>query len=607
MLDTVLKSFRMLPADRRWWWAALPVVAALTGAAEAVAAGAVFGLVKIIADPQAVASVPVAARIAPHLPWQDPRGLVLQFTLLVAVYHVAKNVLVVGAQYARHKIVGESTAALACTMLRGYLLAPYPFHFRRHSAELIRNTTHSVQAVLLTLSAANAIFSEVLVSVGIAAVLLAASPLATLMTGAALGTLVVVLLRWTRQLAHRAGHVSHDLNREILQTLQHAFGAMKEIKALGREGFFYRTYAEKQGELLALGYLGVTLEAIPPVVVETVFVCGALLVVVVLTVTGEVASQGMPPARALRVRGAADHPHGQPDHLARERNPLEPGRGADALRRPSPGDRSRFGRARRRRAPARAPQDPRPRGRVVHLSRCRGPRAPRRHAHDPSRRVDRLCRRDRRRQEHARRRRDGPPPPTTGRVTIDGVALDATRGRTWRRHVGYVPQSIFLLDDTLTRNVALGIADRDIDPERVRRALRVAQLEALVAPLPDGLETRLGEHGVRLSGGERQRVGIARALYHDPDVLVLDEATSALDDATAFAVTDAIRALHGRKTVLLIAHRLDALRGCDRIALVAGGRLLDCASYDVLLQRSDEFRRLALRTDADPATVTQRA
>jgi ABC-type multidrug transport system fused ATPase/permease subunit len=607
MLDTVLKSFRMLPADRRWWWAVLPVLAALTGAAEAVAAGAVFGLVKIITDPQAAASVPVAARIAPHLPWQDPRGLILQFTLLVAVYHVGKNVLVVGAQYARHKIVGESTAALACTMLRGYLLAPYPLHFRRHSAELIRNTTHSVQAVLSTLGAANAIFAEVLVSVGIAAVLLAASPLATLMTGAALGTLVVVLLRWTRQLAHRAGHVSHDLNREMLQTLQHAFGAMKEIKALGREGFFYRTYAEKQRELLALGYLGVTLEAIPPVVVETVFVCGALLVVVFLTVTGEVASQGMPllglfayaglriipmvnrltwRANEIRasqagvqtlyddyrlVTGAASGEPGEdaPPLELRETLALEsvsytyPGVGAPALRDVTLTIRH---------------------GESIGFAGETGA--------GKSTLVDVVM---------------GLLPPTVGRVTIDGVALDANRGRTWRRHVGYVPQSIFLLDDTLTHNVALGIADRDIDPERVRQALRVAQLEALAASLPHGLETRLGEHGVRLSGGERQRVGIARALYHDPDVLVLDEATSALDNATALAVSDAIRALHGRKTVLLIAHRLDALRDCDRIALLAGGRLLDCASYDVLLQRSDEFGRLALRTDGNPATVRRQA
>ena len=189
-------------------------------------------------------------------------------------------------------------------------------------------------------------------------------------------------------------------------------------------------------------------------------------------------------------------------------------------------------------------------------------------------------------------------PPTAGRVTVDGTPLDAARWRSWRRHVGYVPQSIFLLDDTLARNVALGIADEDIDPERVRRAVHTAQLDALVDALPEGLETRLGERGTRLSGGERQRVGIARALYHEPEVLVLDEATSALDTVTAAAVQQAVRALHGRKTVLLIAHRLASVRGCDRIALIAGGRLLDCAPWDDLLARSEEFRRLALVPEA---------
>ena len=287
MLDTIRKSILMLPADRRWRWLALPVLAALMGVAEGGAAAAVFALIKVIADPAAVASVPIAGRIAPLLPWQDPRGVVVAFTVLVALYHVAKNVLVVGTQYVRHHIIGESSAALACTMLRGYLLASYPFHFRRHSAELIRSTTHSVAAVLTTLGAAGALLSELLVGAGIAAVLLIASPVATLVAGVVLAGLIGVLLRGTRQLARRTGRGGHEIQRDLLQTLQNAFGAIKEIKALGREGFFYRTYAEKQRELLALGYLGVTLGAIPPVVVETVFVCGALLVVALLTLTGQ--------------------------------------------------------------------------------------------------------------------------------------------------------------------------------------------------------------------------------------------------------------------------------------------------------------------------------
>ena len=176
-----------------------------TGAAEAGAAAAVFGLIKIISAPAQVATLPVASWIAPQLPWQDPGGVILEFTVLVALYHVAKNLLVVGAQYAHHRIVGESSAALACTMLRGYLLAPYPFHFRRNSAELIRNTTYSVTAVFNALGAAAAVLSELLVGVAIAAVLLAAAPGATLIVGVVLAGLIALVLRSTRRLARRAG------------------------------------------------------------------------------------------------------------------------------------------------------------------------------------------------------------------------------------------------------------------------------------------------------------------------------------------------------------------------------------------------------------------
>jgi ATP-binding cassette subfamily C protein len=183
-------------------------------------------------------------------------------------------------------------------------------------------------------------------------------------------------------------------------------------------------------------------------------------------------------------------------------------------------------------------------------------------------------------------------PPSTGRVAIDGVELTAERARAWRRRLGYVPQSIFLLDDTIRRNVALGIPAAEIDEAKVRQAVQLAQLGDFVAGLPEGLDTTVGERGVRLSGGERQRIGIARALYHDPDVLVFDEATSALDGVTETAIASAIRALEGRKTVLMIAHRLTTVRNCDRIALIVSGRLADCGTFDELLAAREDFRRL---------------
>lgn len=181
--------------------------------------------------------------------------------------------------------------------------------------------------------------------------------------------------------------------------------------------------------------------------------------------------------------------------------------------------------------------------------------------------------------------------PSSGRILVDGSDL-RERLPAWKRNVGYVPQTIFLIDDSVRRNVALGIGDDDIEQDRVWAALRMAQIDRFVAGLPQGLDTPVGERGVRLSGGERQRVGIARALYHDPDLLVFDEATSALDNVTEAAFTEAIDALRGTKTVLVVAQRLGAVRHCDQLVFVWGGRVGSAASADELSRNFPEFQRM---------------
>jgi ABC-type multidrug transport system fused ATPase/permease subunit len=163
--------------------------------------------------------------------------------------------------------------------------------------------------------------------------------------------------------------------------------------------------------------------------------------------------------------------------------------------------------------------------------------------------------------------------PTVGTVRVDGQSTQRNL-RGWQDQVGYVPQSVFLTDDTLRRNVAFGLPDDQIDDAAVRRAIRTAQLEDFVASLPNGLETLVGERGVRLSGGQRQRIGIARALYHEPPVLVLDEATSALDVETEQSVMQAVSALHGSKTILIVAHRLSTVAQCDRLYRLEQGRIV---------------------------------
>lgn len=159
-----------------------------------------------------------------------------------------------------------------------------------------------------------------------------------------------------------------------------------------------------------------------------------------------------------------------------------------------------------------------------------------------------------------------------GVICADGVDVRQNY-RRWLKNIGYIPQMIFMLDDTIRKNVAFGVPEDKIDEERLWEVLREAQLDEFVKGLPEGLDTGIGERGIRLSGGQRQRIGIARALYHDPEVLVLDEATSALDNDTEKAIMEAINRLHGRKTLIIIAHRLQTIENCDMVYRVENGRV----------------------------------
>jgi ABC-type bacteriocin/lantibiotic exporter with double-glycine peptidase domain len=185
--------------------------------------------------------------------------------------------------------------------------------------------------------------------------------------------------------------------------------------------------------------------------------------------------------------------------------------------------------------------------------------------------------------------------PNKGRIVVDEAPLGPDSMRAWQNAIGYVPQQIFLTDDSVAANIAFGLPPEARDMAAVERAARLAELhDFVIRDLPQGYNTAVGERGVRLSGGQRQRIGIARALYHDPSVLILDEATSALDNLTERAVMDAVANLAHAKTIIMIAHRLTTVRACDTIFLMENGKLVAQGTFDELIEDSETFRRMAL-------------
>jgi ABC-type multidrug transport system fused ATPase/permease subunit len=184
--------------------------------------------------------------------------------------------------------------------------------------------------------------------------------------------------------------------------------------------------------------------------------------------------------------------------------------------------------------------------------------------------------------------------PQSGQVEVDGQPLTAANVGGWQHNVGYVPQDIYVVEDTVRRNVALGLPDARIDAAAVERACRIAGIhDFITGSLDHGYDTVLGERGVSLSGGQRQRIGIARALYHDPQVLILDEATSALDNRTEYTVMQAIQELAHKKTLVVIAHRLTTVQACDQVYVLDAGAVVSTGTFIELLETSGHLRSLA--------------
>ena len=497
------------------------------------------------------------------------RLVIAGMLVLVGVYAVKAGFLAfLASRQARFAFGTQSS--LSERLFAGYFLQPWAFHLQRNSAELLRNATIEVGNFSAVVQALMVAAAEAFVVVGLAALIVAVEPLGALFVIAVVGLAALAFHRITRTRLVRWGEARlyHDGLR--MQHLQQGFGGVKDIKLLGREDAFLEQYRLHNSAAARVGGRQFALQQLPRLWMELLAMAGLAALVIVMIARG-MPAEALPPTLGLFAAAAfrlmpsvvrimvsvqtLRYCLPAIDTLHRELQLVE------AVRGPSRERATRIESAltldhvtvRYPNAPAPALRDVSltiPRGASVGFIGGSGA--------GKSTLVDTIL---------------GLLTPESGRITVDGAGIDANL-RGWQDQIGYVPQSIFLTDDTLRRNVAFGIASEAIDDAAVGRAIRAAQLDEFVGTLPRGLETSVGERGVQLSGGQRQRIGIARALYHDPPLLVLDEATSSLDGATEQGVMEAVRALRGSKTLLIVAHRLSTVAHCDRLYRLDAGRVV---------------------------------
>ena len=467
-----------------------------------------------------------------------------------------------------------------------YLYQPYAFHLQRNSAQLIRNAVNEVHKLwFLILNPTLVVLGEGLVLVGVTCLLFIVEPIGALIVVLVLGCAAWGFHLYTRGRLLRLGIARQHHDGQRIQELQQGLGGVKEAKLLGRESGFLAKYEEHNAESARVEQFQATLQLLPRLWIELLAVTGLATLIITMLMQGQAAAAIVPTLglfaaaafrlmpSAYRVLGAVQNlPYGMPViKMLREELKLTSDLPANLEARINSRVVNSFKNDIRLvdvdyMYPASAEFALKGLNISIRKGDSIGFVGP--SGSGKSTLVDIIL---------------GLLTPTSGEVQVDKENIQPDL-RSWQDQIGYVPQSVYLTDDTLRNNVAFGILSHQIDEGAVARAVQAAQLDTFVANQPHGLDTVVGERGVRLSGGQLQRIGIARALYHDPSVLVLDEATSALDTLTEKGVMDSVEALQGSKTLLIVAHRLSTVKHCSRLYQLDRGRVIAEGAPAQLLQ-----------------------
>lgn len=594
LLETIRDALELIGPDRRRKFVAVGLLATIVSALESVAALLVLVLMRLVLEPGEIPEVPILGDVTRFFPTASFQDLVLWFTIAFGLFMLLRSAAFMIQQYAIGRVAENTGVLLADRLFDGYLSMPYEFHLRRNSAELIRNAYDNVGQIVNSVFAPMAtVFAESMLVVTMIGVLVVVSPVATLAAVALMLVAVAVTFAIVQPRLRRLGRERQKSAKSAMQHLQQGLGGLRDVKILGREQGFATSFRGARGVMARSEYLKSVLAYVPRVSIETALMGFVLGAVVIATfqdnIEGMLATVGLFAYAGLRLQpslqkiatslnnlryaqAAVDdlkHDMAHVDASVAERRALD----IDPMPLPFE-DRVSFEGVTFRYAgsdlPALSDVDLEVRkGESIGVCGHTGG--------GKTTLLDLLC---------------GLLVPSVGRITVDGKDL-AVHSRAWQRSLGVVHQSSFLTDDTLARNIAFGVDLDDIDLDALLLAVEVAQLQDLVAGLDDGLETVVGERGVRLSGGQRQRVTLARAIYRRPEMLVLDEGTSALDHATEAAVVDGLRRLPGNVTLVMVAHRLSSIRDCDRIVFVDGGHIAGIGTYDELRATNDAFRTIA--------------
>ena len=597
MIQALRKLYSLLDARERKRGLLVFLLLLVVAFVEVLGVASVMPFIAVLSNPEVIDANPYLAWFFNRLGFESKSSFLYFLGLAFFVVLATSLTFKALGVWAQLRFSHNRNFSWSARLVGAYLRQPYEWFLNRHSANLATSILAEVSQVIngALLPAMQAI-AQALVAFFLLVLLFAADPILALFVGGGFGGGYVLIATLLRRRLRRIGKMRGAANRRRFHIVEEAFGGIKDVKVFGLEESFIQRFRGPAGTLAQTQISSSMISQLPSFAMQGLLFGGMLLVLLylmgsrgglqeALPVIGLYAFAGyrLMPALQNVYQALSQVRFNEPaiDSLAEDLHTLSPGysnRPLDSEK--VSGCMQLTDRLELDAVTYQYPGAPLPVLRGLSLV------IPAQHrialvgstGSGKTTTVDLVL---------------GLLAPASGAIIVDGTVIDPGNVRAWQRNLGYVPQQIFLSDDTVAGNIAFGQPPGKIDMAAVERAAQIANLhEFVVKELPDGYQAMVGERGVRLSGGQRQRIGIARALYHDPDLLVMDEATSALDNITERAVMEAVHNLGRRKTVILIAHRLSTVRDCDCIYLLEHGQVVASGTYDDLVASEQRFRAM---------------
>lgn len=564
LLHTLVASFKIFDRRARRQLIYLLVLMIAGAALEALGAAVIVPFIALINEPAYLTSHHIMREVYARSGMATPTAFITASSLVLLAFFLFKNLYLATMASTQFRFIYTQMPRFSSQLFARYMARPLAMHVQTNSAEMIRNVSNEVFMFFTNfLIPAMTLLTEVLVLVSILVVLFWIAPVPTLIAIVIMGGLTKLFHRLVRAKIRSYGQAQHTQNAERIKWVNQGLGSIKESKVLGREQYFIDRFNIHEKQFAASAQYAMLLSQTPRLFIETIAFAALFIGVAVALTIGQDRNSVLPVLALFAIAAVRLLPSLNRSLLSMTRMAYYRSAAEVVL------EVHRQYRAQEpvaKRPPSTTVDDWRelkfdnvsfaypgagtrevlsnftfsiPRGSSIALI---GPSGTGKTT------VADLAL--------------GLLRPTKGQILLDGKDIQSL-GDGWRSRLGYIPQSIYLLDDSIRRNVAFGLPDINIDDEQVWHALRLACLEDHVRGLPEQLSTPVGENGCKFSGGQRQRLGIARALYGDPDFIVLDEATSALDEATEKGIADTLDRLKGDKTLLVIAHRPETTNRCQ--------------------------------------------